>query len=129
MRRQVLVSRLRLVPFLPRIFGRPTLELARDATWLLRGAAPVTDVGVIAGTRTWHPLSPGSWFNRLLALPRPHDGTVEMDSTALPGMRDFISVHAIHGRIANHPEVIRQTLHFLAHGVFERGTAAAHHQT
>lgn len=114
------VSRLRLVPLLPRVFGRPAAELERDAPWLVRGAAPAADIGVIAGTRTWHPLNPGSWFNRLLALPRPHDGTVELESTALPGMRDFISVHVIHGRIASHPEVIRQTLHFLAHGNFDQ---------
>jgi triacylglycerol lipase len=115
-----LVSRLRGVPILPRLFGRPTAELHREAPWLVQGGAPKGEIGVIAGTRTWHPLAPGSWLNRVLALPRPHDGTVELESTQLAGMRDFISVHAIHGRLPSDPEAIRQTLYFLQHGVFER---------
>ena len=47
---------------------------------------PACDVGIIAGDRWLNPLGP-------LVLSAPHDGTVSVDQTRLPGMKDHLVVY------------------------------------
>ena len=71
------------------------------------------EVGVIAGDRWLNPAGP-------LALPGPHDGTVSVAATRLPGMRDHLVVPTTHTFIMNSKQVAREVVHFLRHGRFER---------
>ncbi len=74
---------------------------------------PDCDVGVIAGDR---------WINPVgaLVLPPPHDGTVSVSRTRLPGMKDHLVVPHTHTFIMNSAQVAREIIHFLRHGRFER---------
>jgi len=117
-----IVRRFEEVPLLadlPRLFGQPALELGRDADWLRDLGVPAAEVGVIAGTRGFHPLNPSSWFNTLLGNTQPHDGTVELDSAMLPGMRDFLSLDVAHTFICDDDRVIATAQRFLREGRFK----------
>lgn len=113
------VTRLGQYQLLHRFFGRPTKELYRDAPWLASWPIPACEIGVLAGTRSFHPLAPVSWVNAVLNG-HPHDGTVEIDSTHLSTMRDHLAIAANHTYICDHPEAIRQTVAFLRQGRFAR---------
>lgn len=116
-----LVERLQKMPLLadlPRLFGRPALELGRGSAWLKELGVPEGEIGVIAGTYPWHPLNPSAWLRAAMGDETPSDGTVELDSTPLPGMTDFLAVKAAHTFICDEPEVIAATLRFLKNGKF-----------
>ncbi len=103
---------------LRRLFGRPAEELEPDSPTLARLGVPDVEIGIIAGTRSLHPLNPNSWFNRLLGNRAAHDGTVEVAETRLDTERDFVTVDATHTLICDDPETIRQVVAFLRDGRF-----------
>ncbi|MFK7886414.1 MAG: esterase/lipase family protein [Gammaproteobacteria bacterium] len=70
-------------------------------------------VGVIAGTRSLHPLG-------YFLLEGPNDGTVTARSARLAGMRDFVTVHRAHSFIMGAPEVMYEVSVFLRDGCFSR---------
>jgi hypothetical protein len=102
-------------------FGQALVELSRDREHSVVHAlgAPSCPFGIVAGTRSFHPLQPTSYYSSLTRPPGSHDGTVQVEETPLPGMADFITVNANHTFIVDHDEAIRQTLHFLEHGRFD----------
>ena len=69
--------------------------------------------GVIAGDRSIN------WINSRL-IPGRDDGKVSVQRTRLAGMADHIVVHAAHPFLMRHRTIIRQTIHFLRTGRFER---------
>jgi pimeloyl-ACP methyl ester carboxylesterase len=69
--------------------------------------------GVIAGTRSLHPLG-------YFLLEGPNDGTVTTRSARMAGMRDFVTVHRAHSFIMGAPEVIYEVGVFLRDGCFSR---------
>jgi triacylglycerol lipase len=71
-------------------------------------------LGVIAGTQSVSP-----WFNQI--LPGPNDGKVTVASTRLAGMADHLTLPVSHTWMMVNPTVMRQTLHFLRKGRFNRG--------
>jgi len=83
-----------------------------------RLGVPRCEFGIIAGTRSFHPLQPTSYYSSLAHSFGSHDGTVQVNETTLPGMTDFLTVNANHTFIMDHDETIRQTVRFLASGRF-----------
>ena len=115
-----LIRKFRRWPMLATLYGVPTRDMAAGNRWLGGLGVPPTEIGVIAGERRFHPLNPSAYMNALIGNDRPHDGTVEVASTRLAGMADFLVVGANHTFICDHPEVVRQTLNFLDIGRFAR---------
>ncbi len=93
------------------------LGTAADSVPNRLGSAP-SGVGVIAGDRSIN------WINSLM-IPGPDDGKVSIERTKLAGMADHLVVHASHPFLMRNPTVIRQTIHFLRQGKFDRAEAAA----
>ncbi len=72
---------------------------------------PEGEIGIIAGRWT----GPGLFD---VWLGEPADGTVEVQSTRMAGMTDFVIVEGIHSFIMDQPQTIRQTLCFLRQELF-----------
>ena len=72
------------------------------------------EVGVIAGTRNYEPWFAGCFEGR------PNDGKVSVESTRLPEMADFLTVHAGHTFMVRSGAVQSQVAAFLEAGRFER---------
>jgi pimeloyl-ACP methyl ester carboxylesterase len=70
------------------------------------------ELGVIAGTGGF---GVGRFITRLNP---PHDGTVEVGETRLPGMSDFVTVPSTHLGLLYSASVARQVCAFLAGGRF-----------
>lgn len=68
-------------------------------------------VGVITGDRSLNPI-----FSSM--LPGDDDGKVSVERAKLAGMADFLVVPANHTFIMSHPQVLKQTVHFLKKGRF-----------
>lgn len=116
-----IVSRLLAVRPLLRLLGKPTAELGRGSPVLAGLGVPPFPTGVIAGSKRFHPLIPTSWLSLLLGIAPPYDGTLEVATTRLVGLRDFLVIDAGHSFIPDHREAIRQTLQFLQTGAFVHG--------
>jgi glycerol-3-phosphate O-acyltransferase len=100
-------------------YGQALQDLGANAADVVdRLGEPPCEFGVIAGTRSFHPLQPTSYYSSLVHPSGSHDGTLALDETRLPGMADFVTVNANHTFIMDHDETVRQTLHFLEHGRF-----------
>lgn len=70
-------------------------------------------VGIIAGDRSIN------WINSMM-IPGRDDGKVSVERTKLEGMKDHIVIHATHPFLMRNKTSIRQTIHFLRNGQFER---------
>jgi len=90
--------------------------------WLC-GARPESlaryDIGVIAGNR-------GIGFGVMMApdLPSPHDGTISVSETHVPGEHDHIVLPVSHTQMIISNVVVRQVCEFLRRGRFVRDEAA-----
>jgi pimeloyl-ACP methyl ester carboxylesterase len=93
------------------VYGPSGPELVTGARGLAdRLPPPPCEFGVIAGGRP-----PGGFNPR---IPGDDDGLVEVESTRLEGMSDFLLVEALHTRILRRPEVVDAAVSFLRHGRF-----------
>lgn len=108
-----------LSPALKAVYGKPIEEIANPPDRLERLGVPDAEIGVIAGTRPFHPLIPASWLGSILNRQTVHDGTVERDRTHLEGLADFIEVPSQHTFICDRPEVAHQVVAFLRTGAFD----------
>jgi pimeloyl-ACP methyl ester carboxylesterase len=98
-----------------RVYGPAGQELVTDQARFKKLFGDIDyDIGVIAGDRSIDPLS------SLLFLPGKDDGKVSIERTKIDGMKDHIVLHTTHTFIMKNDDVIRQALHFLKHGAFER---------
>ncbi len=112
--------------FAARRFSRVSLGRAAVgasiAEWL-RGERPRQlaryEVGAIAGD-----LGVGLGVMVVPDLPRPHDGTVSVSETEVPGARDHIVLPVSHTGMVISMRVVRQVCEFLRRGKFARGARA-----
>ena len=97
-------------------YGPAGSELADGSTW----PQPPAPFAVIAGTRGLAFTNPTSWtVGRRFAADTPHDGTVAVEETRLPGMAAFATIDATHTWIMNDSRVRSLVLQFLQTGRFE----------
>lgn len=100
------------LPFGQEILGQTMREAVLDGGLdEYRGAR---EVGVIAGTMG---LGLGVVIEN---LPIPNDGTVAVEETRLPGIRDHLEIEVSHTGLLVSPLVASQTAFFLRHGQFAR---------
>ena len=100
--------------------GRIMLGKAVGATLLgrqQRAWRSERQAGVIAGIRS---VGMGRVISR---LPKPHDGTVALVETRLPGASDSIELPVTHSSALFSAEVAAQALFFLHHGRFRKSEA------
>lgn len=112
-----------LGPLFPILFGQEGLQLRRGHRGVLAhaGTLPGCEVGVIAGG-VGNPKGVGNWFR----IPGDCDGTVAVNETILPGMKDFAMVPSQHTMLLASSETTRLVDHFLTHGVFRHRRTASH---
>jgi hypothetical protein len=108
------VDKLGSLWFFKKINGPAGGELGTDKNSAPNQLGPANFcAGVIAGNRSIN------WINSLL-IPGSDDGKVSVERTRLAGMTDHIVVRATHPFLMRNRTVIRQTIHFLRTGQFER---------
>ncbi len=108
----------------PLVFGPAVRDLRAGAAFIKSLPEPEIPTGVIAGTRGFSAVNPSSWVRLLNGDREPSDGTVELASTRLRRPHDFIALPVNHTFMVRHPEVIRQTVHFLEQGALARNARA-----
>lgn len=107
-----IADRLRDLGWLGPVMGPLSIQLGtRDDDLPNRLPAPNLPFGVIAGNHWINPAGP-------IWLPSPHDGTVSVASTRLPGMQDHIVLPYTHTFIMNAAPVADQVEAFLRDGAF-----------
>ncbi len=108
------VDTLKNVPGFELMNGPSGMQLGTEAQSVPNTLGPANfEVGIIAGTRS---------INLILStfLPGQDDGKVTIEGTKLEGMADHITLPASHPLMMRNKTVIRQTIHFLRHGRFDR---------
>ncbi|MCU7846370.1 MAG: lipase [Candidatus Thiodiazotropha sp. (ex Monitilora ramsayi)] len=100
--------------FYQTIMGPNAQVLGTDENSLPNRLKPIDgEIGIIAGEADGEP-----WF--LPEIPGADDGKVAVERTKLPEMKDFLRVKSGHTFIMRDDEVIRQILHFLQNGFFDK---------
>lgn len=96
------------------IFGLAGQELGTKENGFEQILGPVDfELGVIAGNRTWDPISS-------MMIKGPDDGKVSVEKTKVASLTDHITIPATHTFIIYNRQAWTQTLHFLEHGKFNR---------
>lgn len=99
--------------------NRPIIrDLRAGSSAIAALPVPEMEIGVIAGIEAFNPFNPISWINRRTFGDEPHDGTVEVRSARLPGMKDYLEVNANHSFISLNGGVIKATVNFIQTGKF-----------
>lgn len=105
-------------------YGPAGRQLGPGSISKLDLGVPPCPVGVIAGTRRFHPLNVSGYLAwTVFGFGTDNDGSVSVESTRLPSMADFATVDVNHVSLPRHPEVIRLVRRFLCEGRFQ-GPAA-----
>ena len=89
--------------------------LGKSQQILAQGFSRATEqhqVGMIAGNK---PIGLGCVVGRIA---RPHDGSVGLHETQLPGLTDHITINASHTGMNFSPQAAQLAIHFLRHGRF-----------
>jgi pimeloyl-ACP methyl ester carboxylesterase len=93
------------------LIGKSMLQWVQQAPNM---PPPPIEVGMVAGTRAvglGRVIRPG--------LPLPNDGTVAVEETKAPGMRDHITLHVSHTEMLFSPQVMQAMTFFLRNGHFQ----------
>ena len=105
--------------------GGPALaDLREDSAFVRTLPPPPPDSGIIAGDRPATVLHPSWWLRRQIDADDPHDGTVEVRSTRLPGV-PHVTVHHSHASICWSRAVADLVRGFLESGHFPAAATTA----
>ena len=105
--------------------GGPALDdLREDSDFVRTLPPPPPGSGIIAGDRPATVLHPSWWIRRRIEAGDPHDGTVELRNTRLPGV-PHVTVHHSHATICWSPVVAGLVRAFLESGRFPAAAAVA----
>lgn len=74
------------------------------------------DLGIITGDRSINPFLS-------LIIPGTDDGKVSVNNAKVEGMRDYIVIHATHPFIMKNRQAIKQAIHFLKFGKFQKSVS------
>lgn len=117
------VDKLGKAPGFHALNGDAGLQLKTDDNSIPNQLGPVTfDLGVIAGKRSVNLI-----LSRL--IPGKDDGKVSIESTKVEGMSDHIVMPVTHTFMMKNKKVIKQVLHYLEHGMFERKQTKQDHDS
>ena len=104
--------------------GGPALEdLREDSDFVRTLPPPRPGSGIIAGDRPATVLHPSWWIRRQIDAADPHDGTVELRNTRIPGV-PHVTVHHSHATICWSPAVAGLVRAFLDSGRFPAAAPA-----
>jgi pimeloyl-ACP methyl ester carboxylesterase len=96
------------------IYGESGQQLSADnRAFFEELPEPSCSFGIIAGGK-------GNNEGFLPLIPGDDDGVIRVETTRLPGADDFTIIDAEHTLILFKKETLRQTVHFLRNGYFER---------
>lgn len=114
----------RLGPGFPLIFGQAGVQMRKRSQGVacIAGTLPDSEVGVIAGG-AGSPMGLRNWFK----IPGDCDGTVAVEETVFPGMKDFMLLPSSHTWLPFHRDAVRLSATFLEHGVFRPGARRRSH--
>lgn len=96
-----------------------TQSLVQGSEQLSRLAEPGLVTGVIAGTQEFHPLIPASWFYARATGKAAGDGIVELESTSLDSMADFIALPLHHSFMMWDSQLHHQVAYFIENQKFD----------
>ncbi|CAN5229540.1 alpha/beta fold hydrolase [soil metagenome] len=96
-------------------FGQPGMQMRSGDNGIAAHAGLLhgSEVGVIAGG-SGSPKGKRNWFNH----PGDTDGTVAVEETIIPGMKDFVLLNCDHTRLLFNSQTFHMANLFLEHGVF-----------
>jgi hypothetical protein len=100
--------------FAPRVIS----EMHPDSSLIKTLPIPDIEIGIIAGIQKFHPLNPISWLNCLADQGIAHDGTVDIESTKITGLTDYVEIKANHSFIPSNSNAISYVERFLSQGKF-----------
>ncbi len=101
-------------PLFEWIVGPAGKQLGTDSNSVCRELGKADfELGVITGDESLY------WINSSM-IPGEDDGTVSVESARLEGMADFLVVHTSHPFIMNNETVMKQSVHFLQKGTFDK---------
>ncbi len=109
-----IIDRLAHLPGFRFINGLAGLQLGTGENDIPKSLGPANfELGIITGNRS---------INLLLSclIPGRNDGKVSLQSAQLEGMSDFLVLPHTHPFIMKSDTAIRQSIHFLQHGSFQR---------
>ena len=105
--------------------GGPALgDLQEGSDFVRTLPPPRPGAGIIAGDRPATVLHPSWWVRRRTDAADPHDGTIELRNTRIPGV-PHVTVHHSHATICWSPAVADLVRGFLESGRFPTAAGAA----
>ncbi|PIE18026.1 MAG: hypothetical protein CSA65_06225 [Proteobacteria bacterium] len=107
-----IARRVLALPGLRSLYGPSGQDLRDPKIVAQLCAVPRVPFLIIAGTRSFDWRNPTSYVGSRVLAP-PHDGTVTLAETELPGAAGLITVDETHTFLPSHPRVISATVRFI----------------
>jgi len=100
--------------FIPKV----TADLKPDSAVIKNLPEPEIETGIIAGNINYSIVIPASWYYKKATDNEPGDGIVELSTTKVDTMADFIIMPLHHSFMMWNQDLLDQVSHFLEYGRF-----------